>query len=555
MKSKVTDAELQNLPACVQEYIKLVIKKMRYRKKVRIEVMAELAAHFEDELRDCKTDEEKEQKAQKLIEQFGDAKLLAILLRRAKKRCRPLWRTVLVRAFQAVSVFLIIYLIWFSSGRPAITVDYIAECNKLTRPSADESLNAAPLYQKAVELLEQHLKSSDKILDLMLSKKYEDANSEQKQPVEKWLTDNKEILDLVVAGTKKPYWWQNYKSTCGSDMMGVLAPHLNEYRNLAYSLCWRAQFRAQGNRSEEAFDDIKSCCRFGRNVRKGDKSLVEQLIGIAIEAKSVQTLRSILGEHQIDSAASAQLQKDFEQMITGENFVISFKAEKLCWYDRIQRCFTEGGLGGGHPYPPAFRKMAEIYQGINVKKNWFADYCENLGTAISFLLGLSPGRTETLKSVNGLHDFLDSEFALKTPAQVQTQKAEIDKRVKQLTGRNFLIRLTVPAFEKVFEISSRLKTEVEATTTIIALLRYKQDKGQYPQNLDELKQAGYIKEIPIDPFSDKPLVYKKTDENFILYSVGLNFKDDGGQVGEDYKGKVKLWADEGDAVFWPVKKN
>jgi len=545
MSNKELNKPLQNLPACAVEYINLVIKKMRYRKKVRIEVMAELAAHFEDELRDCKTDEEKEQKAQKLIEQFGDAKLLGTLLRRAKKRCRPLWRTVLVRTFQAVSVFLIIYLIWFSSGRPVITVDYVAELNKLARPTADESLNAAPLYQKAAELLERHLKSSDKILDLIVSKKYEDANSEQKQLVEKWLTDNKEILDLVVAGTQKPYYWESYK---GESIYEVPLPNLSRFRTLAYSLRWRIRLSAEQGWYENAFDDIKNSYRFGRHIRKGDKLLIEQLVGIAIEALSVQTLRSILGEYQIDSSKLTQLQKDFEQIITDENFAISFKAEKLCRYDWLQRCYTEGGPGGGHPYSLAFRKMVEINQGINAKKTWFADYCKNLGTAISFLLGLSPGRTETLKSVNDLYDFFDSEFALKTPVQVQAQKTEIDKRVKQLTGRNFLIRLTVPAFEKVFEISSRLKTDVEGTLTIIALLRYRQDKGRYPQNLDELKQAGYIKEIPIDAFSDKPLVYKKTDDNFILYSVGLNFKDDGGRL-------VKMWSDEGDAVFWPVKKN
>jgi len=115
MAKKLTDTNLQNLPACAAEYIKLVIKKMRYRKKVRAEVMTELAAHFEDELKDRKTDEEKEKKAQQLIEQFGDAKLLGILLRRAKKRCRPLWRTIVARTFQTVGIIFVLSSIVFTS--------------------------------------------------------------------------------------------------------------------------------------------------------------------------------------------------------------------------------------------------------------------------------------------------------------------------------------------------------------------------------------------------------------------------------------------------------
>ena len=77
--------DLQNLPDCAAEFIKLVIKKMRYQKKARADVMAELIAHFEDELACCTTAEEKGKRAQQLIDEFGNAKLLATLCRRAKK--------------------------------------------------------------------------------------------------------------------------------------------------------------------------------------------------------------------------------------------------------------------------------------------------------------------------------------------------------------------------------------------------------------------------------------------------------------------------------------
>ncbi|MFH1884581.1 MAG: hypothetical protein ABIL62_17940, partial [Planctomycetota bacterium] len=99
-----TKSRLNKLPACATEYIKQVLKKMRYRRKVRQDVQVELAAHFEDELKDCKTNENREQKAKQLITEFGDVKLLAVLLRRAKKRCRPLWRKALVRSLQVLGI-------------------------------------------------------------------------------------------------------------------------------------------------------------------------------------------------------------------------------------------------------------------------------------------------------------------------------------------------------------------------------------------------------------------------------------------------------------------
>jgi hypothetical protein len=56
----------------------------------------------------------------------------------------------------------------------------------------------------------------------------------------------------------------------------------------------------------------------------------------------------------------------------------------------------------------------------------------------------------------------------------------------------------------------------------------------------------------MDPFSDKPLVYRKTDDDFILYSAGYNFKDDGGEYGRNRSGEISRWMDNGDTVFWPL---
>jgi hypothetical protein len=79
--------------------------------------------------------------------------------------------------------------------------------------------------------------------------------------------------------------------------------------------------------------------------------------------------------------------------------------------------------------------------------------------------------------------------------------------------------------------------------------------GQYPQNLNQLVTAGYLRQLPIDHFSDKPLVYRKTEDDFILYSVGHNFIDDGGLSSKDRKGQDALWRVDGDTVFWPVPES
>jgi len=125
---------------------------MRYRKKARNEVRDELIDHFEEHLRDCVTNEEKEQKAQQLISEFGDAKVLAILMRRAKKRCRPLWQKILVRSSAAglvIVAYLLICVSWLRMGSPTIRVNYAQWLTDQQRQGRDESLNAKPEIDKA----------------------------------------------------------------------------------------------------------------------------------------------------------------------------------------------------------------------------------------------------------------------------------------------------------------------------------------------------------------------------------------------------------------------
>ncbi len=94
-----------------------------------------------------------------------------------------------------------------------------------------------------------------------------------------------------------------------------------------------------------------------------------------------------------------------------------------------------------------------------------------------------------------------------------------------------------------------------ALITTIALLLFKENTGSFPDDLGELIKSGYLTELPQDPYSDGPLRYKKTQDNFTLYSLGQNFKDDGGQAFRDSKGRIEMWSDKGDTVFWPVEKD
>ncbi len=71
---------------------------------------------------------------------------------------------------------------------------------------------------------------------------------------------------------------------------------------------------------------------------------------------------------------------------------------------------------------------------------------------------------------------------------------------------------------------------------------------EHPVSLDDLVRTGYLGRAARDYFSkDGLLIHQRTGGDFLLYSRGLDFDDDGGtpsRWGQGEKG--------GDQVFWPV---
>ena len=78
----------------------------------------------------------------------------------------------------------------------------------------------------------------------------------------------------------------------------------------------------------------------------------------------------------------------------------------------------------------------------------------------------------------------------------------------------------------------------------LALAVWRAEEGGYPDKLDALSPT-VLKAIPSDPFTDKPLIYRRAGEGYVFYSVGPNMTDDGG-VGssEEKKGADDINLDD-----------
>jgi hypothetical protein len=283
--------------------------------------------------------------------------------------------------------------------------------------------------------------------------------------------------------------------------------------------------------------------------------LIEQLVGVAIQALAIVNAQTILSNADLDGATLGQFQQKFQRLKDETVYACDFETEKFFMLDFIQRCYTDNSRGSGHMIPGKLMECnKQVFGGVlDLDEPIILDYIPYLGMAL-----FSANRRQMTQNVEKFYDDAQKN-AYKTPWQLHSGNyIDFDEmmakwsRVKR--RRYFLISMLRPALEKINIIFAQSRAATDALITTIAVLRFKKEKGFYPENLQQLLDTGYIKELPPDPFSNKSLVYKKTDDGFTLYSVGQNFIDDGGRVALDENGKVKMWADEGDTVFWPVNK-
>ncbi|MCD6394911.1 MAG: hypothetical protein J7M40_15585 [Planctomycetes bacterium] len=532
--------EFENLPDCARDYIDLVVKKIRYRRKVRDEVRAELLGHFVDGLADCEDAKDRECVAEKKVTGFGDIKMLGNLIKRGKKRCRPLWLKMLIGTMQVAGILLLCVIArgaYLSIGTPVISVDYVQWMNEHVRGGRSDDLNALPYYERAVELSKEVPNELKDVFGGLLPEQF---TSEQWDALEEFLARDAEALDTLRQGAAKPHYWNVYegKSSQGripdmaAQVTGVIMPSMTGYKKLMQKVAFlQIPWSLHIGDIERATDDSIVLHRFAQHM-SGQGLLIEQLVGIALEAIAHAETFEIIDNFDISAEKLENMQKQLEEIYSNEA-IIDLETEKSFLYDFIQCTFTDDGKGSGRAMKQGVALAAGDLQ--SVLKGFVAGY---------------PDRREVTASVDRYFERI-GQLANQTPWQL-AQAGWNDAKWNELAGNHLLLNPVSPGFRKSTEIAWRVRASRSALLTVLAVKRYEKANKAYPASLDELVGAGYLKKLPNDPYSDGALRYKVVGNDFVLYSFGVDMKDDGGRMGTK-NGKPFKWSDYGDWVFWPVE--
>jgi hypothetical protein len=462
----------------------------------------------------------------------------------------------------AVVLLFVIYSVWFLTGRPSPSVDYLARLNAMSRPEIAAEDNAWTDYDRALRLLveeEYEVKEVFRVAGARgeLSGQLALLSTPEREALTAWLEANGPAWEAFAAGTSKPYCYRAYHGDPNDEgqpwLLSVLLNHLSGLRKLSRAGIWNSRLAAEAGRIEEALDHCLAVAR-GAAHWQTRKILIEQLVGVALSRMAHQEILSLLETHELSAAQLGRVQTELAAIHGAGYPAVDVSFERLAFLDTVQHVFTNGGPGGGHLVP---REAAYVMDDLPLPGPDTPELEVFLGP---LLLGVGMAharRNATIEKANALYDHMEAYATLTPYERRHSDLPAGEALLSELSRVRYALVWTLyPAVDRAAEIGFRGQALHEATLTALALHRWRLEKGDYPDRLADLVEAGYLARAPADPYTDGPLVYRVKDDSFTLYSMGPNFEDDGGMPGYDRKGRPSTWHEEkADAVFWPIRKS
>ncbi len=465
---------------------------------------------------------------------------------------RPRWRRYL--AVTAVGMLLLLVLATWQVlplivAKPTITVDYLTQANRANQPAEyDPSRNAAPHYEKLFSQftpLPEVLKSESRWKSWPT-----DLDPNEYKALQEWIPANKALLPTLAQAARCPYWWFEMKSdkgalseaftsaSIGGPLSGIQVPYLENSRDCAWGTVALAKYRASQGDADGALQWLTDLHMLGMHRHRAG-TLVDQLTGLAICTVSYDAVLDILSHCQVEGSILKRTLDAFAARVPQIHVPRFSEVEYLYGHDRIQRTFTDDGNGNGRLIP------ARLYE---YKKRGPLPYIRSIPYLDALRICLThPNRRQTVQMFESYFARV-KELAQRTPWELHVEGSSYKEYLEDWLSGNYFLKDGFAAIAQCIQIGWRGRLSGEAIVSVLAVLTYKSQEGRHPESLHILREKGLLPNVPMDPYSGAPLIYKVHGADFTLYSVGEDFVDDGGLPCE--------WNDEsgGDHVFWPIAR-
>jgi hypothetical protein len=315
--------------------------------------------------------------------------------------------------------------------------------------------------------------------------------------------------------------------------VGTLLPHLSRQRAAAQWLSASALHRIRTKDVSGAIDDIESIVMLA-GLTEHEPILISQLVRNALVEIAVHNCWPLL-QHDASNAELVRLQQIFSNIDTIDPIILGMQGERAMRRDtfdmiRSEQIKLENLVGAtalfadGGETPGALDKVPYADE----MKGAFREQVIYPTWRHVFSYEDQHHASEEMQQI------IDATRAAKEARSAATLKlleAILNEKGKPggdyESWRYFLTGLLVPGTSKAGTRAFRAQTHCEIIVAAVALKRYHMRHKKYPNSLDELVPE-FVPRVPLDWMDGKPLRYRVDGDQFVLWSVGPNGRDDRG---------------------------
>jgi len=391
-------------------------------------------------------------------------------------------------------------------------------------PVPDED-NAAILYNKAFELMKNGEESNVKKLSTVekyLKSLYDISQwtDEQKQEIPR-LINSKEIQNiyrLLEEGSKKSKCRFNIEYEKGPEK--IFFPYSFETQFSVKLLCIKALLEAESGNMEQAFNILLIGLKMSNHL-KDEPTLISQLVRISGNTIIIKCIENISNSKSVPPQQTTLIMSGLPNHADITSLIKCLDVERVAcgmWgFEQILQGKISSKEWNVWDNEPLWIRFYPTYLFRPIQKKDFTCYL----TAISKMqenFKLPYYKIELQMGYNPTPFYSGEQIPIPKYWEEQIPKYCI------------LTRAFISTLDRIGRLEVEHQANIEICRTGLALKIFKAGNGTYPETL------FFLSERPIDPFSGKELIYKKSGNGFILYSLGPNMKDDGGTPRvSDYK--------------------
>lgn len=303
--------------------------------------------------------------------------------------------------------------------------------------------------------------------------------------------------------------------------MAMPVHHVTALLNLAQMLQRRALAEAALGRGDQSVDDILLILRLAHTV-DDEPVLISFLVALSIDSIALNVI-----EKQVPSWNAEQAQRVGQAL--GQSDVLKQAARAF----RGERAFGNQLMDQlKQASPGESGKTLAVIFGVSDAENHlpglpviFID-AYRFGYRFAFLDG-------DRACLNQTHqrwlDLLEKEPGLLRPHDFENFDSDFALEMQGLSRyRHLLTYLTAPTLNSVFPKAASLATRARQAGIACAIQEYALSEKALPSSLDQLVPK-YLDEIPHDVINGGAMHYRSDGKEYVLWSVGWNEKDDGGE--------------------------